>query len=663
MSKVDAQRRLAAILVADVVGYSRMMGRDEADTLRSLKAARREVVDPALRAFRGRVVKTTGDGLLVEFPSAVEAVRCAAHVQHAMATRNKDVPDDRRIVFRVGVHQGDIIGDGEDIFGDDVNVAARLEALSDPGGVCISGRVHEDLVGRLDLPFEDRGEQHMKNIAQPVRAYGLSRDTVAALVLPPLMATAQQVAPSGKPPSNTFSKRGIWIGAAVVAILASLGAAWVGVAKFGVKGDADVDITRGPGIAVLAFDNLSGDKALDAFADGLSEQLIADLSGFGVYDVLARNTTFVYKGKAVDVPEIGRKLGAQYLVEGSVRRVGDRLAVTAQLIETRTGAHVWAQTFEDSAASTSTGEIQDSVAQRISAAVGDTSTGLIASNDLARNRLKSAQALSPFECVVQALWTFGPGVARTRDCLEATLKRAPNYAPAWSSLAQVLVSQRWWGYALPPAEAQDIDRRAYLANRAVEAGLRAVALAPDKAYAHFALAYAYHGACQRDRLRVEADRVIAMNPGDSYAQGMLGNFLAYEGDWDYGRLVAERAIALAGPSAQNFWHWAAAKGYYHKGDYENAYKTFLVGYTGGWWLDVLHIVYTLPYLDRTEEAKARIPELLKLMPDMSVRLANQYHRMWCFDDDYIAKMDFALRKAGLRETAEAPQPIAVTAKP
>ena len=437
MTIVDLQRRLAAILVADVVGYSRLMGLDEAATLRQIKAARREVVDPALRACRGRVVKTTGDGLLVEFPSAVEAVRCAAHVQREMSARDQGVADDRRVVFRVGVHQGDIVGEGEDIFGDGVNVAARLETACEPGGVCISGRVHEDLAGRLELPFEDRGEQSVKNIAHPVRVFALSRAAAAALDLPPLAEPGPGTAPL------RMRRAALPRALAVVALVAVIGAVgWVGFARFGVRegGDVSIDPTKGATIAVLAFDNLSGDPALNGFADGMSEQLIADLSASGVYDVLARNTTFVFKGKAVDVPEIGRKLAARYVIEGSVRRVGEKLSVTAQLIVARTGAHVWAQTYEEETASTSPGEIQDKVAERIAVAVGDIGLGVIPITEYQASLGKTAELLSPFECVVaQFQFGSGPGATgRVRRCAELAVQHYPHYAQGWAALTGIL---------------------------------------------------------------------------------------------------------------------------------------------------------------------------------------------------------------------------------
>ena len=652
MSKVDAQRRLAAILVADVVGYSRLMGLDEGQTLRLIKAARKEIVDPALRACRGRVVKTTGDGLLVEFPSAVEAVRCAAHVQHAMALRDQGVPEDRRIVFRVGVHQGDILGEGEDIFGDGVNVAARLETLCEPGGVRISARVQEDLEGRLDLPFEDHGEQQVKNIARPVRTYGLGPAAVAGLSLLPLDDPGPLDAAAAQAPAR--AKPRVWLGAAVAVLAVAAVAGWAGYAKFR-AGDAIAKSDQ-PRIAVLAFDNLSGDLGLSAFADGLSEELITDLAEFGYYDVLARNTTFQYKGQAVDVPAIGRKLAADYVVEGSVRGSGDKLEVTAQLIDAKTGAHVWAQTFREPASGDRAG-FQDDAARQISVAVGDMGSGVIAAKAVERSRDKPPEALSSVECIATQRRrdsNWGIPLSRVRACLEATVKRDPNNAEAWSALTSAMQLQLFWGEGLPPAEAQDLEKRAYLVPLMLAAATRAVALAPNKSFSHRAMVNAYWATCQRDRMRVEAERAAALNPNDADAQGQMGNQLAYAGDWEFGRQMAEKAIAMAGRSAPKWWHWAASKGYYHKGEYENAYKSFLLGYSDGSWLDQLHIIYTLPYLGRTEEAKAHFPELMKLMPGISVQVANKYHKMWCFDDDYIAKMDKALRMAGLRETAEVP---------
>jgi adenylate cyclase len=586
-----AQRRLAAIFSADVVGYSRLIGQDETGTLRRLKELRRNIIDRIIKEHHGRVVKTTGDGILIEFPSAVEAVRCAVRVQRATAETEEKVPPERRIAFRVGVHQGDVVVEKDDLFGDGVNVAARLEGLSEAGGLCVSGRVYEDTIGRLDLPFEDRGEQQVKNIARPVRVYGLGRDAIAGL--PPLPRSKDAEGSTGIfhqlvtdlfvwPPTKSLR----WAGA-LFAALAAIGiVVWqsadrrnaVGVSGAGLAGEPQSK-PRGPTIAVLPFDNLSGDPNQEFFSDGLTDELITDLSRFDELRVLARNTTFAYKKKAVDIQELGRQLDAQYVIEGSFRRVPDQISVTAQLIDARTGTHVWAQTYERPAASTSLLAIQDDIAQRIGTAVGDIRTGAVATAELERTRNIPATELSSYECIVQAyraratLYAAEP-FKRGRTCLEAILKRDPTYADAWSALADILIAQRWYGTGLPSPDAEDLDKRAYLAPRAVEAANRAVELAPESASTHLALFRAYYLTCQPERMRVESDRVLAINPNDAGALALIGNDLAFAGDWDYGRQLAEKGIALAGPSVPHWWWWATAKGYYHKGEYAKALEFF-----------------------------------------------------------------------------------------
>jgi adenylate cyclase len=274
-------RRLAAILAADVAGYSRLMGADEEGTLAALKAIRRELGDPKIAEHRGRIVKTTGDGLLVEFQSVVDAVRCAVEVQRAMADRNAGVPPEKRIEFRVGIHQGDIIVEDGDIFGDGVNLAARLEGLAEPGGICVSGRVRADAAGKVDVAFDDLGEQSLKNIARPLRVYRVRLGEAPATDTP-------------------------------------------GVA---------LALPDKPSIAVLPFQNMSGDPEQEYFADGMVEEIITALSRIRWPFVIARNSTFTYKGKAIDVKQIGRELGVRYVLEGSVRKGGNRVRITAQLID------------------------------------------------------------------------------------------------------------------------------------------------------------------------------------------------------------------------------------------------------------------------------------------------------------------------------------------
>ena len=292
MASERVERRLTAIVAADVAGYSRLMGADDEGTLAQLKAHRRALVDPKINEHRGRIVKTAGDGMLVEFASVVDALRCAVEVQQGMIARNADVPQDKRLEFRIGINVGDIITEAGDIYGDGVNVAARLETVAEPGGICVSSRVLEDTQGRLNLTFEDAGEQRLKNIVRPVRVYRV-RPSTARAPLQPVLALPDK-----------------------------------------------------PSIAVLPFQNMSGDPEQEYFADGIAEDVLTTLSQIQELVVIARNSSFVFKGQARDIREIGRILGVRHVLEGSVRKAGNRVRLAAQLIDSLNGSHVWADRFE-----------------------------------------------------------------------------------------------------------------------------------------------------------------------------------------------------------------------------------------------------------------------------------------------------------------------------
>ena len=319
MAEERVERRLTAILAADVAGYSRLMGADEEGTLAALKMLRREVADPKIKEHRGRIVNTTGDGLLSEFASVVDAVRCAVEVQREMAARNAGVPAERRIDFRIGVNLGDIIIDENDIFGDGVNVAARLEALAEPGGICVSRVVRDQVRDKLAIPFEDMGEQQVKNIARPVRAY---RALLAERADRPSILS--ETAPPRALPDR-------------------------------------------PSIAVLPFNNVSGDPEQEYFVDGITEDIITALSKWRWFLVIARNSTFAYKGKSVDLKEVGRDLGVRYVLEGSMRRAGQRVRITSQLIDTATGTHLWAERYDRDL--TDIFAVQDDITSRVAAAI------------------------------------------------------------------------------------------------------------------------------------------------------------------------------------------------------------------------------------------------------------------------------------------------------
>jgi TolB-like protein len=291
MAGARVERRLAAILAGDVAGYSRMMGADEEGTLLRLNKHRREFLEPKIAEHRGRIVKRTGDGVLIEFASAVDATRCAVEIQHGMVERNAPSPEDNRIELRIGIHIGDVIIEDGDIFGDGVNIAARLEGVAQPGGICISEDAYRQVRGKLDARFQDAGEQQLKNIAQPVRVYRLHPSGSAAEIAAP-----------------TLPKK--------------------------------------PSIAVLPFQNMSGDPEQEYFADGIAEDITTSLSRIRWFFVIARNSSFTYKGKAVDVRIVGRELGVRYILEGSVRKAGDKLRITTQLVEAATGSHLWAEKFD-----------------------------------------------------------------------------------------------------------------------------------------------------------------------------------------------------------------------------------------------------------------------------------------------------------------------------
>ncbi len=347
-------RRLAAILAADMAGYSRLMGSDEEGTLNRLKAHRRELVDPKIREHHGRIVKTTGDGMLVEFSSVVDAVRCAVEIQRAMADRSAEVPEDKRITFRVGVNLGDVIADSGDIYGDGVNIAARLEALAEPGGLCISRTVRDHIGDRLPYSFDDLGEQNVKNIAQPVHAYELSAASVRSL--PEVATPSRLIGPSRR----NRSRLAILMTSIVAAIGIGTAVWWVWPKgnSSPVPGQASVATSaqRPPAaeaksaprlsIVVLPFSNLSSDPDQEYFADGITDDLTTDLSRISGSFVIARTTAFTYKGKPIDAKQIGRELGVRYVLEGSARRTGDQVRVNAQLIDAESGAHLWADQFD-----------------------------------------------------------------------------------------------------------------------------------------------------------------------------------------------------------------------------------------------------------------------------------------------------------------------------
>ena len=379
-------RRLAAILAADVAGYSRLIGADEEGTLNRLRSIRADVIDPMISEHRGRVVKTTGDGLLVEFASVVDALRCANEIQTAMAEGNAEIAAEKCIEFRIGVHQGDIVVEDGDIFGDGVNVAARLEGLAEPGGICVSARVQEDVTGRLDLTFDDIGEQSLKNIARSVRVYRVrlasGKNTLKAT-------------PTESGPVLTLPDK--------------------------------------PSIAILPFANMSGDPDQDYFADGMVEEIITALSRIRWLFVIARNSSFTYKGQSVDVKQVGRELGVRYVLEGSVRKAGQRVRITSQLIDAITGTHLWADRFDGSLEDVF--ELQDRVAVSVAGVIEPT----VQAAEIRRSGNRPTNDLTAYDLYLRALpHVFSQdrdGYALALDLLGRAIERDPLYGSALAHAA------------------------------------------------------------------------------------------------------------------------------------------------------------------------------------------------------------------------------------
>ncbi|TMJ44027.1 MAG: adenylate/guanylate cyclase domain-containing protein, partial [Alphaproteobacteria bacterium] len=378
------ERRLAAILAADVAGYSRLIEADEEGTLGRLKSLHAEIIDPKIAEHRGRIVKTTGDGLLVEFASVVDALRCAAEMQADIAESSAPLPPDRRIEFRVGIHQGDIVVENGDIFGYGVNVAARLEGLAESGGICVSARVQEDAAGRLDLVFEDIGEQALKNISRPFRVYRVR---------------PKSPHPSPPPRAGAGSALGAWVGAA----------------------EPPLALPDKPSIAVLPFANMSGDPEQEYFVDGMVEEII--LSRIRWLFVIARNSSFTYKGQALDVKQVGRELGVRYVLEGSVRKAGGRVRITAQLIDATNGAHLWADRFDGSLEDVF--DLQDKVASSVAGVIEPA----LQAAETARSANRPTNDLTAYDLYLRAfelVLSSGTQIAAACRLLEQAIERDPN---------------------------------------------------------------------------------------------------------------------------------------------------------------------------------------------------------------------------------------------
>ena len=523
------QRRLAAIVAADVVGYSRLMGGDESGTLAALKALRHELVDPKIADHGGRLVKTTGDGLLVEFASVVDAVSCAIDLQTAMAEQNVDVPEDRRMVFRIGVNEGDIIVDGDDIFGDGVNVAARMQEIAPPGGLCVSSRVYDDVRNRLDAFFEDGGERALKNIARPVQVYRWTPGATGS-------ATAGQFVKATARPS-----RMAWTIAAAAVVALGIAGWWWSSAPTG-RPDAERATTASaaeaarsvasrPGVAVLPFVNLSGDPSQEYFSDGLTEDVIAALGRFGSLTVMARNAVFPFKGKNAKPAEIGHELDVRYIVEGSVRRAGEQIRVSVQLTDALAGKLLWSQQYDEGLKDVFA--VQDAVTRQVAGALAVNLTRV----EQRRALSKPTESLDAYDLVLRGrerLLSNTRGTNReARQLFERAAEFDPKYADAyaWSGGAYFEMAERGW--------TEDAN---VALERTLELGGKAVMLDPDSVLGHRVIGLAHLARAEYGQASAEIDRALALNPSDSVGLQAQAEALLWLGRLDESIELGEAAL-------------------------------------------------------------------------------------------------------------------------
>jgi adenylate cyclase len=481
MAEARVERRLAAILAADIAGYSRLMGSDEEGTLAAITACRRELIDPKLAEHRGRIVKTTGDGALIEFASAVDAIRCAMEIQRSMAQRNMDVPEEHRIEFRIGINVGDILIDEGDIYGDGVNIAARIEALARPGTICLSENAYRQVTGKLALDISDMGEQQLKNIAQPVHVYGLI-------------------------PDGTLTR----------------------------TASATLPLPDKPSIAVLPFQNMSGDPEQEYFADGIVEEIITALSRFRELFVIARNSTFIYKGRAVDVKQVGRELGVRYVLEGSVRKAAARVRITSQLIDAISGAHLWADRIDG--AFDDIFVLQDRVTENVVGAIAPK----IEQAEIERTKPKPTERLDAYDSYLRAMMYFNrwtsESISEALRLLYKAIELDPGFSSAYGLAAWCYVRRRLSGWMEEPIhEMAELER---LARKASE-------LANDDAVPLYSAGWALvQTNSDAEAGAAMIDRALTLNPNITAAWLVGGWTKIYLGESNKAIGYFERAIRL-----------------------------------------------------------------------------------------------------------------------
>jgi adenylate cyclase len=566
------QRQLSTILAADVAGYSRLIGLDEEGTLARLKELRHTLIDPKIHEHRGRIVKTMGDGLLVQFASVVDAVRCAAEIQRQMAQRPTETPEDQRIEFRMGINVGDIIIDGGDIYGDGVNVAARLEGLAEPGGICVSAGVHDQVRDKLDLAFDDTGEKQLKNIARSVRVYRVRITQVTA-----------------KPAQRVHERASI---------------------------------------AVLPFQNMSGDPEQEYFADGITEDILTELSRYRSLFVIARNSAFQYKARNVDVRQVARELGVEFVVEGSVRRSGERLRITAQLIDANSGDHVWAERYDRSMQDIFT--IQEEVARTIAA----TLEGRVVASVVDKVKRKPTPDWQAYDYFLQGRGLDHKYYPAGAEALYArALELDPGYGHAYAFRAIALAVMHWG--------TEDHD----LLRRADECAQKALSIDANDAWSQYAASYVSLCQSKFDLALMHSKRALSLNPNDVLIAASSANLLARMGQPEEALRRLDAAIQRDPFPATWFWE-VRFRVLFHLHRYDEAIDALSNVSASYDWLQ-LYFAAAYAHRGRLEDARAALARFLAVEPAASVSLVARAEPY--ADKQLLEHFLDGLRKAGLPE--------------
>jgi adenylate cyclase len=579
------ERKLAAILSADVKGYSRLMGEDEVATIRTLTTYR-EVMGALIRQYHGRVVDSPGDNLLAEFASVVDAVQGAMEIQRALKARNADLPAPRRMEFRIGLNLGDVVVEGERIYGDGVNIAARLEGLADGGGICISGSVYEQVESKLALTYEYMGEQTVKNISKPVRVYRVRELTD---VPPPAQHTE-------KP--------------------------------------APLPLPAKPSLAVLPFTNMSSDAEQEYFSDGITEDLITDLSKISGLFVISRNSVFTYKGKAMKVEQVGRELGVRYVLEGSIRKAGNRVRITAQLIDATSGFHTWAERYDRDLQDIFA--VQDEVTQQIVAALKVKLTSV----EQSRLGRQPTTNLEAYDHYLRGLELYAQRTreanTQARQMFERAIALDPQFATAYAFLGRTYLIELIYQWKDPQ-----------VLEQVVLFGQKAVALDDSQPTAHETLALAYLGGKQHAQAIAEAEKAITLDPNYADAYVTLADVLCFAGQPEPAVGLVEQAMRL-NPLYPPFYLWSLGHAQRLLGRLEEAITTLRKLATRNPDHLTAHVLLAATYseLGRDEEARAEAAEILRISPNYSLAIVQE--RLPYKDATPLDRQLVAMRKAGLR---------------